>query len=173
VSSDAKADLDRVEAARSGSTEAKEELVRRHWRAVWQRGYMITGRAHVADDVTQDAFERALRALHRYDGRAPFGAWIGRIATNRALDVLRGERRLFPLDDAVEAWADAPGSDPTLVRAVGRLAPERRAVVVLRYWLDLTGPEIADALDIAVGTVHSRLSRALDDLREALGETDS
>jgi RNA polymerase sigma-70 factor (ECF subfamily) len=173
VSFDAKADLDLVEAARSGRVHAKEELVRRHWRAVWQRGYMVTGRAHVADDVTQDAFERAFRALHRYDGRAPFGAWIGRIATNCALDVLRAERRLFPLDEVAEAWADAPGSDPTLVRAVGRLAPERRAVVVLRFWLDLTGPEIAETLGIAVGTVHSRLSRALDDLRVALAEDPS
>ncbi len=168
MSSDAKADRELVAAALAGGREAREELVRRHWREVWRRAYLLTGRGHVADDVTQDAFERAFRALHRYDGRAPFGAWIGRIGTNRALDVLREERRLRPLEEAIEEWVEAPGSDPAVAAAVARLSPERRAVVVLRFWVDLTGPEIAEVLGIATGTVHSRLFRGLADLREAL-----
>lgn len=163
-------DEDLVTGAAGGAADARGELFRRHWRAVWRRAYLVTGRPEAADDVTQDAFERAFRSLAGFDHGASFAGWIQRIAVNRAIDLLRAERRLAPLDAVAEqgAWDAEPGGDRDLQAAVARLAPERRAVVILRFWADLSGPEIADLLELPVGTVHSRLSRALADLRGVL-----
>ncbi|MGD9570690.1 MAG: RNA polymerase sigma factor [Thermoleophilia bacterium] len=157
----------------SGAPTAREALFRRHWRLVWRRAYAVTGRVDLADDVTQDTFERAFRSLGRFrreEGR--FEAWISRIAVNRAIDILRSEQRTVPLDTVADVpwWDVEPGGDRALQAAVAQLDPDRRAVLVLRFWLDLDPPEIAAALGVPVGTVHSRTHRALADLRALLGE---
>jgi RNA polymerase sigma-70 factor (ECF subfamily) len=85
---------------------------------------------------------------------------------NRSIDLLRSQRRLVSLDEADEpAGFDEPTLDDELLASVSRLDPDRRAVVALHYWFDYTTPEIAEVLGIPVGTVASRLSRALHDLR--------
>jgi len=160
-----------VEQARAGSREAAAELFDRHWRTAWQRAFALLGRRAAADDVAQDALVRALSGLDRFDGRATFATWLHRIVVNRAIDVMRAERRAAPLDEAAELaleWEPEGGPDPGVARAVAALAPERRAVIVLRYWMDLTPPEIAELLGLAVGTVNSRLARALGDLRQRM-----
>lgn len=164
-----------MDAAATGRVDARGELFRRYWRDVWNRAYTVTGRREAADDVTQDTFERAFRYLASFDRRSPFGPWIQRIAVNRAIDLLRDERRLAPLEAAPEqgAWDAEPGGDRRLQAAVAELLPERRAVLILRYWMDLSGPEIAELLELPIGTVHSRISRALDDLRGVMGEEGS
>ena len=116
------------------------------------------------------AFERAFAALGRFDDRRPFGPWLHRIVANRALDLLRAERRLSDeeLPDTPDlAPAHAPG-DRGLLASVAELSLERRVVVVLRYGVGMTPKQIAAALDLPVGTVNSRLARALEQLREAL-----
>lgn len=164
---------DLVVAAKGGSRSAKAELVRRHWRAAWHRAFAITGRHAAADDVAQDAVAAALDRIADLEDPSAFAAWLGRIATRKALDVLRAERRLVELDavpeQAVE-WTGALGEAEDVRRAVAVLPPERRAAIVMRYWLELTPSEIARALDLPVGTVNSRLARALADLRSALEE---
>jgi RNA polymerase sigma-70 factor (ECF subfamily) len=165
-----------VAAARAGSQAAESALFDRHWRTAWQRAYAITGRRAAADDVAQDAVVRALGGLGRFDGRSSFATWLHRIVVNRAIDWLRSEERLVPLERAEEIaveWEPPAGADPGLARAVGALAPDRRAVIVLRYWLDLAPGEIAELLGVALGTVHSRLARALTDLRERMEVTDA
>src|ERR687885_2550086 len=87
-----------VELARTGSREAAAELFSRHWPAAWRAAYGITGRREMADDVAQDAFERAFAALARFDERRPFGPWLYRIVVNRCLDLLRTERRMVAGD---------------------------------------------------------------------------
>ncbi len=161
-----------VERARGGSRAAAEELFRRHWREAWRRAYAVTGRREAADDVAQDAIVHALSRLGDLDDDARFGAWLSAIVTRRAIDLLRRERRLVDLDGAGEPVAEweGAGDEHALRPAVAALDPDRRAVVVMRYWLDMTPPEIADALDVPLGTVHSRLARALTDLRAALAE---
>jgi RNA polymerase sigma-70 factor, ECF subfamily len=163
-----------VAAARAGSKEAAGELVARHWPGVWRAALAITGRAAMAEDVAQDAFERAFAALGRFDLRRPFAPWLHRIAVNRALDLVRRERRLVALDAVEErasGLADAAGSgaDGDLMRALDGLSAERRAAIVLRYGLGYAPAEIAPILGVPVGTVHSRLARALVQLREELG----
>jgi RNA polymerase sigma-70 factor (ECF subfamily) len=110
----------------------------------------------------------------------PFGPWLKRIAVNRAIDHLRRERRIDLLDDeeGLHGWTlgEAAGEDVRLwavADAVAALGAAKRAVVVLHYWLDLPLEEIAGVLGLPVGTVASRLSRALGELRVALGEEEN
>ena len=155
-----------VLAAKQGSTEALGRIFDLHWPAVWRAAYAVSGQREVASDAAQDAFVRAADALARFDHRRPLRPWLVRVAVNRAIDLLRRQRRLLP-EDALEEPAvfDEPFADESLRESVARLDPERRAVVALHYWFDYTTPEIAEALDVPLGTVASRLSRALRDLR--------
>jgi RNA polymerase sigma-70 factor (ECF subfamily) len=167
-------DRDLVGAARRGSRRAQAELVRRHWEGAWRRAYAVVGRRALAEDVAQEAMAAALARLGDLDDPAAFGAWLGRIATRRAIDALRAERRRAEdgaLPDVPVEWAGAAGEAEDVRAAVARLAPDRRAVVVLRFWLQLTPSEIAETLEVPVGTVNSRLARALADLRAVLEES--
>lgn len=160
-----------VERARRGSRDAAGELFERHWDGAWRAAYGITGRREVADDVAQDAFERAFGAIGRFDPARPFAPWLHRIVVNRALDVLRRERRVVAVDRVPEvATWDTPSGDLALIEAVAGLSLDRRAVCVLRYGLGYTPGEIARILEVPVGTVNSRLGRALAELREAIEE---
>jgi RNA polymerase sigma-70 factor (ECF subfamily) len=161
-----------VDEACAGSARARGELFRRHWDAAWARAYALTGRRADAEDVVQDAFERAFGALERFDRRASFRTWLLRIVTNRALDLLKGQRRQVPLGEHGVEWVDAVGRRGVLQGAVARLSPDRRLVVVMRYWLDLAPGEIAEHLGVPEGTVNSRLARALAELRSFLEVDD-
>ena len=166
-------DAELVARAKRGSAKAAEALVDRHWERAWYAAYALTGNRADADDVTQDAFERAFRSLRRFDRRSAFNTWLHRIVVNRALDVLRRERRDAPVEQVTDCYLPQdPAHDRDVVEAMARLAPDRREVIVLRYWLDFTPPEIAEVLDLRVGTVHSRLARALAELRTHLEVED-
>jgi RNA polymerase sigma-70 factor (ECF subfamily) len=163
-------DRDLVRRARRGDREAAGALFRRYWRDAWRAAYAITGRRALADDVAADGFERAFAALGRFDERRPFGPWLHRIVANRALDLLRAERRLSDeeLPD-LPALAPLPESGDTgLLASLAALSLERRVVVVLRYGVGMTPKQIAETLELPVGTVNSRLARALEQLRESL-----
>ena len=136
----------------------------------------VTGSGVAADDIAQDAFERAFRGLADFNGRSSFRTWLSRIVINRAVDVGRRQQRSQSLE--VAESLSASRSDDDVVRdrevldAVAALAPERRTVVALRYWADHSPAEIAEILDLPLGTVHSRLGRALTDLRSRLEVAD-
>jgi RNA polymerase sigma-70 factor (ECF subfamily) len=151
--------------ARRGAPEAVEELFRVHWRGVWQAAYAVTGRRELANDVAQEAFVRAVSSLDRFDDSRPFAPWLTRIAVNLAIDELRRERRLDREEAADAPAGPEPEGDDRVVRAVARLGPEKRLIVALHYWLDYSTPEIARLLELPLGTVASRLSRALEELR--------
>jgi len=163
-------DRDLVRKARRGDREAAAALFRRYWRDAWRGAFAITARRSLADDVAADAFERAFAALGRFDDRRPLGPWLHRIVANRALDVLRAERRLSDeeLPDLPDSAPIHASGDRGLLAVVAELSLERRVVVVLRYGVGMTPKQIADALDLPVGTVNSRLARALEQLRESL-----
>ncbi|HTI34227.1 MAG TPA: sigma-70 family RNA polymerase sigma factor, partial [Miltoncostaea sp.] len=164
-----------VRAIRAGSEDAADELVRAYLPRSYRAALLIVGDRHLAEDVVQDAFERALRALDRFDDSRPFGPWLHRIVANRALDTIRRREEPFEFNDEQHgdrdpyALADASRE---LIEAVGRLPQERRVVVVLRLLFGYTPDEVAAMLDVRVGTVHSRLSRGLDQLRDHLGVPD-
>ena len=162
-----RSDAKLVQLARRGSRDAAAELFARHWRSAWRAAYVLSGRRELADDVAQDAFERAFAALGRFDERRPFGPWLHRIVINRCLDLLRTERRMAASDVELGRieWHDVASGDRDLLEAIADLSLQRRVVVVLRYGLGYTPTAIAELLDVPVGTVNSRLARALDDLR--------
>ena len=142
------------------------EIFDRHWERVWRAAYAVAGDRELASDAAQDAFIRAGAALHRFDRRRPIEPWLVRIAVNRAIDLVRARRREVGEDELPEAFVfDPPLADGVLHEALRRLGPERRAVIALHYWLDYTTPEIAEVLGVPVGTVNSRLTLALRDLR--------
>ncbi|HEV7805047.1 MAG TPA: RNA polymerase sigma factor [Solirubrobacteraceae bacterium] len=162
-----------VRAAQRGSEAAVAELFDRHWSAAHRAALLVTGDRVAAEDIAQEAFLAALRALPSFDLRRPLRPWLHRIVVNRAIDWSRARalRHEVGADAAGEpaAW---PGGDPQLgddvMAALMRLGPEQRAVVVMRYVLELTPGEIGAALGLPRGTVNSRLRRGLDALGDVL-----
>ena len=156
-----------IRAACGGDHDAAAALFRRHWQPAWRVAYGMTGRRALADDIAADAFERAFAALNRFDRRRPFAPWLHRIVVNRALDLLRAERRLVGGESGPEPMAgpEQDGGDLELLQAVRSLPLQRRAVIILRYGVGMTPTEIARVLDVPIGTVNSRLARALEQLR--------
>ncbi len=153
-------DAELVRRARGGDEAAAAQLFRVAWPEAAATARAVAGSA-ASDDVAQTALLKAFRALPRFDGRRPFRAWLRRIVVNEALNVRRSPRRLAPLWPHVAAPPQpAPEGLGALWDAVAELSPDRRVVIGLRYGRDLTPDEIADALDVPVGTVKSRLARA-------------
>ena len=160
----------RVRGAQRGSASDLEALFRTHWPRAYRAAYLVTHDDAAAEDIAQESFLAAIRSLDRFDRRRPFGPWLHRIVVNRAIDWARSQRlrsevelgELVPAPDE----RSSPGGDT--MRALGRLSPEHRAVIVMRYLLELTPGEIAEALDLPRGTVNSRLRRGLDALAEEL-----
>jgi RNA polymerase sigma factor (sigma-70 family) len=130
-----------------------------------------------AEDLTQQTFERALRAWSRFDPeRGPLSAWLMTIARNLLVDHYRkaGSDRHEPLGDLDDErlGSEAPdpdlGLDPDLAQALAALSPRDREVIALRFGADLTGPEIAALCGLSLANVQQILSRSLRRLRASL-----
>jgi RNA polymerase sigma-70 factor, ECF subfamily len=163
-----------VRAAQRGSEDAVAELFARHWDDARRAALLVTGDRAAAEDIAQEAFLAALRALPRFDLRRPLRPWLHRIVVNRAIDfararALRAEVGAEAAGDPVAAPEPAgPPLDESIATALMALSVDQRAVVVLRYLLDFTPGEIAALLDLPRGTVNSRLRRGLDELSETV-----
>jgi RNA polymerase sigma-70 factor (ECF subfamily) len=148
-----------------------EALFKAHWASAHRAAFLIVQDAAAAEDIAQEAFMAAIRALSRFDRRRPFGPWLHRIVVNRAIDwsrarALRREVAELPEQAAPE---DRPvGWSEEVIAALACLDPEQRATVVLRHLLEYTPGEIADLLEVPRGTVNSRLRRGLDRLAAEL-----
>jgi RNA polymerase sigma-70 factor (ECF subfamily) len=168
-----------LRAAQTGSSVALDELFKAHWPSAHRAAYLIVHDSAAAEDIAQEAFLAAIRALDRFDRRRPFGPWLHRIVVNRAIDHARSRaiRRevgadLVPEAAGVQGAAPVSGavySDETMA-ALATLAPEQRALIVMRHLLEYTPGEIARVLDLPRGTVNSRLRRGLDELAGRLEE---
>jgi RNA polymerase sigma-70 factor (ECF subfamily) len=155
-----------VRGAQRGSASDLEALFRMHWPRAYRAAYLVTHDAAAAEDIAQEAFLAAIRSLDRFDRRRPFGPWLHRIAVNRAIDWTRARklRSEVELPDSMSAHSAERRPRDDVLAALARLAPEHRAVIVMRYLLDFTPGEIAKALNLPRGTVNSRLRRGLDAL---------
>lgn len=160
-----------IRAAREGSETALETLFRRHWRRAHHDAYLVCLDRAGAEDIAQEAFLAAVRSLGRFDHRRPFAPWLHRIVVNRAIDWTRMRAARHEVVTATipdTPSGSAPDHADELLMALAELAPDHRAVIVLRYVHDLSPGEIARALGVPRGTVNSRLRRGLDKLSQQL-----
>jgi RNA polymerase sigma-70 factor (ECF subfamily) len=177
-------DAEIVQLVLAGEIDAFDELVRRTRRPAYRLARRITRNHEDADDVVQESYVKAYRALPRFDPSRPFQPWFLTIVARSALSQIRSRARkaTVPLDEPgadgttlADRISDVP-PDPLakqrlmdVEEALASLPDEQRAVLALRVDGDLPYAEIAIALDVPVGTVMSRLARA----REALlGEVE-
>lgn len=170
-------------AAQAGDRAALDALLRRHYDRVHAVCRRIAGSSGDADDAAQEAMIGIVRGLQKFDGRSAFATWVYRIATNAALDELRRRRRRPTLhavedegpaiaDAAAERQVDAIADRAALDAALAGLADDFKAAVVLRDVADLDYAEIAEILQIPVGTVKSRIARGRMQLASDLGNPD-
>jgi RNA polymerase sigma factor (sigma-70 family) len=172
-----------VERARGGDATAYAALVRDHEEIAFRIAYVICGNAADAEEAAQDAFVKAYNALGRFRSGEPLRPWLLAIVANEARNRRRsaGRRTALVLRAAGEGRPSgeaAPSPEAALLAgerrsrllaALGRLNERDRTVVAYRYLLELSEAETAAALGVRPGTVKSRLSRALDRLREEVG----
>jgi RNA polymerase sigma-70 factor (ECF subfamily) len=161
-----------VAAAQGGDRNALDQLLRRHYDRILVVCRRIAGSNRDGDDACQEALIKIARNLPRFDGRSSFGTWAYRIATNASLDEVRkrnrrpsltlvdsdGERADLADPDANQE-VDGLGDRLVLDAALATLPEESRAAVILRDVANLDYAEIAEILDIPIGTVKSRISR--------------
>src|SRR6266513_5346754 len=179
-----------VQAAKKGDVSAFEDLVKRYDRNVFRIAQHITQNREDAEDVVQDAFLKAYQNLGQFQGQSKFYTWLVRIAVNEALMKLRRRRpeRMVSLDEEVKTeedslprevadWSPNPEQQYTqaelreiLGRTIQGLPPSFRTVFVLRDVEGLSTEETADALDLSIPAVKSRLLRARLQLRERLNK---
>lgn len=171
-----------IQRARGGDGEAWEALVQTHQQAAFRLAYLLLADSGEAEDVAQEAFLRAYRAMDRFDETRPFRPWLLRITANLARNRKRSLGRYWhALARAArrdpDSFAEARAWDPNdhgslqaarLWQAVRRLSEKDQRVVYLRYFLDYSEAEMAETLEIARGMVKSRLHRALGRLRSVI-----
>ncbi len=156
----------------SGDQDAFESLFRQFSGEVHRWVLRIVRDPSAADDVVVETFWRAYRARARFDPARSFGAWLRRVATNAALDELRAARRRAGWTGADERIPAPAGPEVDIAEQIGRafreLPPRLQLVAALALVEQQPYAEIADALDLPVGTVKSRVSRAAEALRRRL-----
>jgi len=146
-----------------------EDYVRTRHQGLLRFAHLLTGDPHLADDLVQDALERAGMAWRRIRQQGDPEGYLRRVITNQYLNRLRTLRRELLVRETPErGTTDPEGRDATLWRALGSLPRKQRAVVVLRFYEDLSDTQIAEILGCSVGTVKSNGSRGLSKLRAAL-----
>jgi RNA polymerase sigma-70 factor (ECF subfamily) len=162
---------------------AYEELVRAHQAIAIRTAWLVTGNRADAEEAAQDGFVKAYRALGRFRTGAPFRPWLLSIVANEARNRRRaaGRREALALRASAEVASGGAAPSPEaallgveqreeLLAAVNRLDEHHRLAIACRYFLQLSEDETAAALGCRRGTVKSRVARALDRLRDELGE---
>jgi RNA polymerase sigma-70 factor (ECF subfamily) len=166
-----------VLACQRGDREAFSRLVEKYQRDVYRLCYRYVNNHHDANDMAQEVFLKAFRAIERFRGASSFSTWLYRIAVNTCLNfraLRRPEQQPLTetLPDAAPPVAERleQGERAALVRdAVSRLPDRQRATLILKVYHDLTHEEVAGILGSSVGTVKANLFHALNNLRKTLG----
>jgi RNA polymerase sigma-70 factor (ECF subfamily) len=176
-------DVELIHRCQSGETQAFDELMQRYAASMYRVTYSLTRNHADADDMVQETFIRAYRAIRRFDERFQFYTWIRKIAVNLCFNFLKRKRRFtfvpLPVSDGecesadiADPKADAEGSTlkRDLDRALARLPPDQRTIFMLRVNEELSYNEIGEMLNIPIGTVMSRLNRAREKLKGLMKE---
>jgi RNA polymerase sigma-70 factor, ECF subfamily len=188
------ADADLVEALRRGEPEAAELFVERYGDRVYRLARRITGVSEDAEEVAQDALWTAARKISTFKGESAFGSWLYRISTNAAYQKLRARRSsrtyeiaiedvLPPFDDSgrhfepMDDWSNRVDEKAlqeelrhVLTDAIDALPPDYRTALVLHDMEGVSNPDIAEALNLSVAAVKSRVHRSRLFVRRRLAE---
>jgi RNA polymerase sigma-70 factor (ECF subfamily) len=165
--------------ARQGDERALRELYDTHVDRVYRLAYRMCGDDELAQDATQAAFVRAFQRLDQFRGEAAFSTWMHRVTTSVTLNEIRKKKRHASRERALDEGLNRPAGGPRrlepdvrdrLRMAVDELPEIYRTVFLMHDLEGYRHEEIADALDMAVGTSKARLSRARQRLRDALGD---
>lgn len=177
-----------IERAQKGDRGALDDLIFRHEKRAYQYAYRLTTNPEEAADIVADAFVRVYNALPNFKGQSAFTTWLYRIITNCFLDMRKKEknRQTVSLENTlitddgeverqIEDESETPGElaerserERVMQLAVGQLPEYQRAMIVMYHGESLSYEEIAQALDLPIGTVKSRLNRARLTMREIL-----
>jgi RNA polymerase sigma-70 factor (ECF subfamily) len=179
-------DIDLITRFKSGDKSAFEEIVREYQDKIYNLCRHMLRDPHNAEDAAQDVFLKAYQALPKFMPEASLFTWLYRIATNTCIDYKRkpifeslfgdsggGERLVH------DRASDAPSPerlykskeiDRALQEGLGKLSPKLRAIIVLKEMEELSYEEIAETLEISMGTVKSRIARAREELKKFLME---
>lgn len=171
-----------IQRATQGDAAAWEPLMLAHQEPVFRLAYLFLGDADDAEDITQETFLRAYHNLKRFDSTRPLRPWLLSIAANLAKNRHRSAARYLaaltrsfraepPSSIDIENHAEHNQDANQLWNAVRQLSADDQQIIYLRFFLDLSTAEAAQALDVAEGTVKSRLNRAVGRLR-AIVKTD-
>ena len=175
-----------VKKSQLGDKSAFEELVKRHQDLVFSLSFKLTGNRELANDVAQEAFIRAWKAIEKFRGDSTFGTWIYRITVNTAWTLRKKAKKHYSLniEDTQEPVVIDEKKDPELVaissdlsvvlrKALNQIPLEQRIIVELKNIEGRSHKEIADYLDISVTAAKVRLHRAHQKLRNILEEIEA
>ena len=179
---------DLTEKWQHGDVNAFETLYRQYEKLVFRTAYLITGSKEAAEDALQEVFVSVWRSRHTYDpGKGKLTTWLHRITVNQCSKKKPGKTpATVSLEEKGVDLPEMKRSQPDdilvskleydrLLRAMDALDTKHRSVLVLRYFNDLSYQEIAEALEIPLGTVKSRLNQSLRYLKEQMspGEAEA
>jgi RNA polymerase sigma-70 factor (ECF subfamily) len=170
-----------VQACRRGEREAFDQLVLRHQREIYRLCYRYVNNHEDADDLAQEVFLKAWRAMPRFRGESSFSTWLYRIGVNTCLN-FRAARRpasqelpqtLADPHPGAEARVQVEEEASKVREALTRLPDKQRATLILKVYHDLSHEEVAQILGSTVGTVKANLFHALANLRKRMAEKGS
>lgn len=171
--------MDLIHRCQAGDEEAFAALFHQYKNLVYKAAYLILGSTDEVEDVLQEVFLQVHKSLSTFQpSKGAFTTWLHRITVNYCLNRRRKRHlSILPLDEisptSLTDHSPSPegrlGEETAVQQALSRLSEKLRTVVILRYYWDLTYAEIAQILNIQVGTVKSRLYLALKTLRKNLG----
>ena len=173
-------ETEEIRLARHGDQAAWEKLAHRHQEAVFRLAYLLLGDPDEAQDIAQETFIRAFHHLGRFDPARPPRPWLLRIASNLTRNRQRANGRYFAaLGRFARSEPQVDGEklnkgilqredSQAVWQAIRHLKPVFQETLYMRYFLELSETEMAEALDVATGTVKSRLHRAAQRLREVI-----
>ncbi|PKR77554.1 RNA polymerase sigma factor SigW [Halalkalibacillus sediminis] len=179
-----------IKQIKKGNNEAFGELIDLYQQKIYQHCYRMLGNHHDAQEIAQETFFKAYKNIHTFKKQKKFSPWLYRIATNLAIDYMRKKKPISILDneikgseqltmlDQIESNEPSPdqafekkATNEELQYHLLQLPEKYRAVIVLRYIQELSLQEIADILDLPLGTVKTQIHRGRDVLKKILHES--
>jgi RNA polymerase sigma-70 factor (ECF subfamily) len=182
-------DTTAISRIKQGDLSAVETLIKRYQVQAVHAAYAIVHDRAQAEDAAQTAFVKVLERIHQYDEKRPFAPWFFRIVVNDAIKIAKKQKRRISLDEQLDQpttklaeWLKSPDLRPEqlvevketqgiILNAMRQLAPEQRAVIVMRYFLEMSEADMSAKMDRPLSTIKWWLRDARDRLRTMISET--